>query len=463
MRPRSRRTSRPARGQGGPAAAAAPFRPDILRTSLFLFIVISISTVHAYVGFLRVLRLGVVLWALSVAAVFLIPRNVDWNNARKSWPPKAVLALVIIACLSAPFGLSLGQSGNFLLNVYFRVVAFFFMLVIAIRGVRDLAFFVWAFVASAAILGVLSLTVMEVADTSGGGARLAALYMYDANDLGLIFLCAIPLGVALFKAFDDWRRPLAGVCLGVMAAAVAITGSRGAFVGFLVVIPAIFVAMKEVNVGKRTGVVIAFVLALAVGAPEGYWERIETVFEPSEDYNVTDEHGRVAIAKRGLGYMASYPVLGVGIANFPRAEGTISTLAQNAMAGEAVRFLAPHNTYIQVGAELGAIAMGIWLSLLFLGTVGLRRVGARLSPNARLGAAMDPERRFLGLMCIYLPITFLAFATTSFFVSHAYTPVFYVLLAILSGTLVLSRSVLRRDRRARQHAKRETGRSLLGA
>lgn len=447
MRTHPKRRSAAPAGRSWPSGSPPPFRPDTLRVSLFLFIVISISTVHAYFGFLRVLRPGLLLWAVALAAVFLIPRGVDWSNIGKSWPPKAVLMLTLIACLSAPMGLSLGQSGNFLLNVYLRVAAFFFMLVIAIRGVRDLSFFVWAFVSSAAILAVLSLTIMEVSTTFGGDARLVASFMYDANDLGLIFLCAIPLGVALFKGFDDWRRPLAAVCLGVTTAAVAMTGSRGAFVGFLFVVPAIFLAMKDVKMGKRAGVVIAFVLALVVGAPAGYWERIQTVFEPSEDYNVTSETGRVAIAKRGLGYMATYPILGVGIANFPRAEGTISPLARNAMSGEAIRFLAPHNTYVQVGAELGVVAMVIWLSLLYLGILGLRPVRKRIAPGSQSDTAgLDPERRFLTLLCTYLPIAFLAFATTSFFVSHAYTPVIYVLLAILSGTIVLSRSLIRRDR-----------------
>lgn len=436
----------PREGPVRPGGSEAPFRPDSLRVSLFLFIVVSISTVHAYFGLLRALRLGLTLWVVALALVLLVPRFVDWNNIGKSWPPKAILILVGIACLSAPLGLSLGQSGGFLIDSYLRVAAFYFMLVIAIRGVRDLAFFAWAFVVSSAILGLLALTIMEVAPTFGGDARLASGHMYDANDIGLILLTAIPLGVALFKAFGGWRRWLAAGCLGVMTAAVAMTGSRGAFVGFLFVVPAIFLAMRDVTLPKRTGVVLGFVLMLWVGAPPGYWERIETVFDPADDYNVTDASGRVPLAKRGLGYMMSYPVLGVGIANFPRAEGTISPIARNAMAGDAIRFLAPHNTYIQVGAELGVFALAIWLSLLWLGIAGLRRYRKRLAAGVAAGAGSHPEREFLILMCTYLPVSFIAFATTSFFVSHAYTPVFYVVLAILAGTLALSEGVLRRDR-----------------
>jgi len=269
--------------------------------------------------------------------------------------------------------------------------------------------------------------------------------------------------VLLFKASEGIRRWLAAGCLAVTCAAVAMTGSRGAFVGFLVVVPAIFFAMKDVSVTRRLGVVGAFVAALVLGAPQGYWERIETVFEPSEDYNVTDDHGRLAIAQRGLGYMMTYPVLGVGVANFSRAEGTISPLARNAMSGEAIRFLAPHNTYVQVGAELGVFAIAIWLSLFYLGIVGLRRLRATLSRRGRAGGEKTAERRFLVLMCTYLPITFLAFATTSFFVSHAYTPVFYVLLALLAGTLTESGALRRRDRATRIAMRGMDGRHRLAS
>ena len=387
--------------------------------------------------------------------VLLVPSGVRWQNIGRAWPPRAVIALTVIACLSAPFGLSLGASGTFLLNVYLRIALFCLMLVVAMRGIRDLSLFVWAYVASAATLAVLSLTVMEIATTAGSDARLVSSYMYDANDLGMIFLTAVPLGVLLFKSFEDWRRWAAMVALMLLTGGLAMTGSRGAFVGFLVVLPAIFMALKDVTISKRVGVVMALVGALVVGAPEGYWERIETVFQPSDDYNVTSDYGRLAIAKRGIGYMVQYPVLGVGVANFPRAEGTISPLARNAAAGEAIRFLAPHNTYVQVGAELGLPALIIWLSLLWAGIVGLRPL------RKRLAALSDPGRdeQFLLMACTYLPISFLAFATTSFFVSHAYTPVFYVMLALLVGTQIFTRATLRQRRVVRSEPPPAIGRA----
>ena len=60
------------------------------------------------------------------------------------------------------------------------------------------------------------------------------------------------------------------------------------------------------------------------------------ILSPEEDYNWSSATGRLPIAKRGLGYMMDHPFLGIGLHNFERAEGTISSVAQNAMPGKGV-------------------------------------------------------------------------------------------------------------------------------
>jgi hypothetical protein len=187
------------------------------------------------------------------------------------------------------------------------------------------------------------------------------------------------------------------------------------------------------------------VVGLLIGAPEGYWQQMGTIFSAEEDYNVTSEYGRMPIAKRGVSYMFRYPVFGVGIANFPRAEGTISPIAADRLsAGQAVQWIAPHNTYVQVGAELGLLAMIIWLSLLYMGTVGLWRLRLRIPKSWEFDS---PERRFLRELCLFLPVSFLAFAVTSFFLSHAYTPPVYIFFGYLGAVHILVGRELAKDRR----------------
>jgi len=98
---------------------------------------------------------------------------------------------------------------------------------------------------------------------------------------------------------------------------------------------------------------------------------MHTIIKPEEDYNRTAEEGRVKIWKRGIGYMMLHPVFGVGAANFPVAEGTISPLAGRTEVGLGVKWGAAHDSFVQIGAELGipvcscssrssAAALSVW-------------------------------------------------------------------------------------------------------
>ena len=48
-------------------------------------------------------------------------------------------------------------------------------------------------------------------------------------------------------------------------------------------------------------------------APPGYWDQMGTILEPTEDYNWSDPIGRRQIMIRGMGYIAQYPVFGLGV------------------------------------------------------------------------------------------------------------------------------------------------------
>ena len=428
-----------------PAAPKPPkLSPDMLRTVLFLFIIISISTVQGYVRIIGRLRPGLLLWALAVGIVILLPNKVRWGNVGASWPPTAIAAIAAIAIVGAPFGLSLGASGAFVLSAYGRVLILFFILVIAIRSIEDLYLLVWGSVIASALLALLALTVMKI--SSGyGGTRIESNSLYDANDLGMIFMSAVPLCLLLIETAGKKGRVVATLAIGLIGMATAVTGSRGAFIGLMVVLPALFVAMGHLSKTTRGGFSLIIVVALVVGAPKGYWDRIGTIFELGSDYNVTDPYGRVEVAKRGVGYMLGRPLFGVGVDNFPRAEFTISPLVPTARRGGLVRAIAPHNTYVQVGAEMGLVALVLWLSIILTAIVRLRRSSRAIRRRIAI-EGLTFETLFLSKCFVYFPVTFLAFAVTSYFVSHAYTPPFYILSALLSGVLLLHARGMRRLR-----------------
>ena len=445
-------TNRPqaSRRRWNPAAAAGllrvPLTPtaDAVRVCLFGIMMINISAIQMYMGPVRYLRPGMTFLALAVLLALLKPKLVDWKNMTASYPSKWVLVFFGLACGSAVFGLSLGGSASYILNVYSRNLIFFFLIVIAIRNIHDLALLMWSFVASVGVLVVLAQTVLNLELTREGLGRLeGGQGMFDANDLGMILVMALPLAVLFFFNGKPLTRMLSlGTMIGIPVT-IALTGSRGAMIGLCVVGLTMLVTLRRISVIKRVSILVAVAAGLFLAAPQGYWKQMSTLLNLKEDYNYSVDYGRKGIAKRGIGYMLGRPLFGVGVANFPRAEGTISPIASARMSqGLSVEWIAPHNTYVNVGAEMGIPALIIWLSLLFGGTIGLWRLRRRLPPS---WAHENAERKFLGDACLFLPISFLGFAVTSLFLSHAYTIVPYVIFAYLGGLHVLVHKELRAD------------------
>ena len=183
--------------------------------------------------------------------------------------------------------------------------------------------------------------------------------------------------------------------------------------------------------------------ALSVAAPPGYWDQIRSLQDPTEDYNWDAESGRRKLAKRGFGYMLRYPLTGVGIANFNKAEWQISSMAQELGRRQGIRGAAAHNTWVQIGAELGVTGLVLWLILLF-GTIWIvARTRKQLPVSWKRG---PPDQRLLYSLSFYLPLTIWAFAVPSTFVSHAYMDPMYYLAALSAGYLVTVRRTLQKGR-----------------
>jgi hypothetical protein len=213
------------------------------------------------------------------------------------------------------------------------------------------------------------------------------------------------------------------------------SGSRGALVGLVAVALAFLVGVRTISLSRKLLIGGIALIAISIAAPPDYWAQMKTIIEPGDDYNLTSEAGRKQIAQRGLGYMLKYPVFGVGVGNFTGAEATISPLLKNLRPGVRHYVLAPHNTYVQVGAELGLGAFILWTGMLIGGIAALGRVYRRLPESWKTG---DADRRFLFFLSVFMPLSFVGFAVPSTFVSHAYLPSIYILLACLASVLTLT-------------------------
>ena len=431
---------------------------DPLHAALVLLMVMSISRVHQQFSFLALARPALVLVAFSLLYAFLNPRLLSENALFFTWPPRVLAGFALIACLSVPFGISPGASGLFMLQLYAPVLVFAALLVVAVRKAGDLYVLVWSFVIGGGVLAFFANFVFKLS-VANGQARLGDMYMYDANDAGLVLTISIPLTLLTLHV-AGWKGKLLSVLFLYWEwIAIARTGSRGAFLGVITVGLGLLLLADGIPLFRRVAVLLGATAVLMIAAPQGYWKQMQSIASPTEDYNWTAKDGRKQVAKRGLHYMLDHPVTGIGISNFPRAEGTISDKARNWAPSEAgIRWSAAHNSHIEAGAELGIPGLLLWLSMLVGGVVGPLRLRRRLPRAWRHG---EQDQRFIYAATCYLPISMLGFIVSCTFVSFAYLDPVYVLLAFVSGLYVCAEAALRKRSAATVKSARPSARRVF--
>jgi putative inorganic carbon (hco3(-)) transporter len=424
-----------------------------LRLAVAGLMIITVTRLHDYLGLVAVLRPGLLLLGSALLCIALSPRSARLENLTREWPTRAVLAFGGVVCLSALTGMSAGGSVTFVTEVFSRVMTFFGIMVVSIFTIKHLRFMMATYVLSLVILVYIVIFVIGVTQLDGY-SRIGESAMYDGNDLGVVFLIGVPFAFLLVQT-GRWKARLLGiVALIGIPACVLLTGSRGGFLGLLATAGALLFLVPRVSVARRVGVVALACVATVVFAPAGYWEKMATMLNWQDDYNVTDETGRIAIWKRGMGYVIDYPIFGVGPDNFLRAGWTIPS-AGTGLAGTGVRPLAPHNTFLQVWAEIGTVGIIIWLILIVGGIRGCLRLRRRM-PESWLDD--NENRRFLYLTAGYLPASLISFSVTAFFTSHAYSAMFYILIAFFSAFLMLAREEMQDPGHSHRNQRPESAR-----
>jgi len=288
-------------------------------------------------------------------------------------------------------------------------------------------------VVGCAILVFMAWFLFGMKSTTGDLERLSSMYTWDANDVGCILLVGLPLTLLTMQTSGPRGRAFSAVVMVGIGATLARTGSRGTFLGAIVVGIALLALLNQVSPVKRLLFVFFAGGALFATAPKGYWMQMQSLTSPRQDYNWYSSYGRKKVWERGFGYMWSNPLLGIGIHNFARAEGTISEPALNRTAADKIKWSAPHNSFIEAMAETGLPGLFLWSSLVLGGIFSLFRIRRRLP---RQWARGDPEERFIYLAAGYLPIAMIGFVVTAFFLSFAWLQVPYILAAYVVGVYV---------------------------
>jgi O-antigen ligase len=380
------------------------------------------------------LRLALVATVIAGVAWLSTPHRARRFSLVAAVPlAKVVGWFAILTVVSAVFGLYISNSMTFVRNGLLTTFVFFLLTAVAIRDTKDVERLVLANIIGALVFCV----VVQLRYTVGASGRLGNLPSYDANDLAMLLVCTIPLCVYYLRGGAAmWQRVAMGFSLAFFVILLIKTGSRGGFLGLIAVLAYILTTYKTIKLRVRTAVVGVAVATLLLGATDRYWELMDTIRNPTEDYNWSGKsgRGRMEIWKRGVGYMLSRPLTGVGVNNFAFAEGRNPMNAARVAEGKGWIWAAPHNIFVQVGAETGVTGLVLMLLMLKLSFDGLRRLRDRGSGRPR--EAPTREASLAGALMAGL----VGYLVAGFFLTQGYSPLFYSFLGMTVGLLKLQGS-----------------------
>lgn len=389
-----------------------PQRNGIAVYCLMLLIMVYVGRVHELIPGLGRVDVAKFAIALTLLFYFATPKK-GGASIFASIQAKYILGILLMVILSIPFSVYISGSIEFLTKSFIKNVFFFFLIIAIVDTADDLDKVALAVVASVLSLSIAVLLVHHE-------ARAHASNTYDPNDTAFVLVTFLPIVYYRMKGTAGAAKlALAGVII-VMVLACIRTVSRGGLLGLCVVGAAIYLKQGKSLRGAVLPLLMLVIVFLSF-APESYWHRMSTMMNPDADYNVTESTGRIDIWKRGLRMIATRP-LGVGANDFAIAEGRMHE-------GKG-KWSAPHNSFIQIGGELGVIGLYLFVKLLFSSIKSMREC-----------KELDKKETVPRYLLDGIEVSFYGYMATGFFLTQAYSAVLYLLVAMA----ICARKAIERD------------------
>ncbi len=218
----------------------------------------------------------------------------------------------------------------------------------------------------------------------------------DPNDLAATIVAGLGLTlVRMRQASGLFARLLYLAAAGVMIAAILLTESRGGMIALLAVL-GIFVFQSSRN--KPLAVCLAVVMALGLLAfKSGHM----TNFDSGED----SANSRFWFWSNGLEQLIHRPLLGVGYGGFPDVNDGMTA----------------HNSFVLCFTETGLLGYFSWIGCLYYAF----SKGGSAEDTETAGSRVNTRWDALGAQ-----LALVGYLAASFWLSHTYSPILYVLLSL---------------------------------
>ncbi len=212
----------------------------------------------------------------------------------------------------------------------------------------------WVLLCAVGGVAFASLHLIREWQSSGMGTGVRPGWITgDPNYFAVSALLCLPLGLVLAQQRPvRWERMFYMACCAVTLIALTLAGSRGGFLGLLISgVVLAWSSRRRVQYLAVGALVVGAVMILAPTSP------MARLFNPNRsDQESTDEHRALLFA--GIRMFEDNFWTGVGAGNF-------KPLVPNYLDPGMKLAAVAHNTYLEVGAELGIGGLLTFVAMLF--------------------------------------------------------------------------------------------------
>jgi hypothetical protein len=384
----------------------APAVPKAVSGALMLLIFVYVGRIQELSSALEGLYLGKLVIGIIFLFFLIYKDRLPIRKPIWAYPQgKYLIAICVLLFLSFPGSVWRRESFAFIFYFYWKLLVFVFLIFRLVEGEDDIRKLCWGVTLCNGILSAAA--IFHPTYVAG---RVYVSSTYDPNDLALCMAMCLPFSFCLMKVTKGIKKIFILVVLSMSFLVIPRTGSRGGLLALAVVLLGFALKYNW----KKALVIIPVVsvllyLVFRVAAPDQL-ERYTSMRNLDNDYNQTASGGRIAVWKRGIGLIVDNPFLGSGAGTSAIAEG---------LTHISGKWSASHNSFLQIGTELGVFALIIHILIIWKMIRLSRQNRTWLSPG--------------------IEISSYAYCVGGFFLSWAYSYGLYFLIALsIVNTFIVS-------------------------
>lgn len=249
----------------------------------------------------------------------------------------------------------------------------------------------------------------------------------DNNDFALALTMNVPLlwYLGIEEKDKPWVRRAAHVAMLLTVVTIVLTHSRGAFLALST--SALWIAWRSGHLARALFALALIAAIFPLVAPDAVLERLASIGDTKE----SSANARLTSWGVALNMIAANPLLGVGLRNF---QSRYREYAEFHIADDGSTHVA-HNSYLQIWAESGSIGFVLYLSLLFVSLLTLRRV-FRMS-------RLRPDLAWAGNYARMMEATTIGFLVGAFFLDRGHFDLIYHWFALVTCLSLVAMAAFR--------------------